>query len=97
MVSRDTLIEEHIAGIPGDVFLKQYLPQCSDRQKAQLAKEFVKFNERCMIRLLGDMRSYNYVVIPVHDFDSVIHKIRAIDLRETLKSIVLNFSLRIKK
>jgi hypothetical protein len=55
------------------------LQQCSDRQKAQLAKEFVKFNERCMIRLLGDMRSYNYVVIPVHDFDSVIHKIRAID------------------
>lgn len=32
-----------------------------------------------MIRLLGDMRAYNYVVIPVHDFDSVIHKIRAID------------------
>ena len=79
LVSRDTLIEEHIAGIPGDVFLKQNLPQCSARQKAQLAKEFVKFNERCMIRLLGDMRSYNYVVIPVHDFDSVIHKIRAID------------------
>lgn len=79
LVSRDTLIEEHIAGIPGDVFLKQYLPLCSVRQKAQLAKEFVKFNERCMIRLLGDMRAYNYVVIPVHDFDSVIHKIRAID------------------
>ena len=44
LVSRDTLIEEHIAGIPGDVFLKQYLPLCSVRQKAQLAKEFVKFN-----------------------------------------------------
>ena len=32
-----------------------------------------------MIRLLGDMRSYNYVVIPIHDFDQVIYKIRAID------------------
>ncbi len=79
LVSRDTLIEEHIAGIPGDIFIARYLPLCSDRQRAQLAKEFVKFNERCMIRLLGDMRAYNYVIIPVHDFDSVIHKIRAID------------------
>ena len=32
-----------------------------------------------MIRLLGDMRAYNYVVIPIHDFDQVIYKIRAID------------------
>ncbi|MFM1807932.1 MAG: hypothetical protein RLZZ242_657 [Bacteroidota bacterium] len=79
LVSEDTLIEEHIAGIPGDVFISHYLPSCTERQRAQLAKEFVKFNERCMIRLLGDMRAYNYVVIPVHDFDSVIHKIRAID------------------
>lgn len=79
LVSADTLIEEHIAGIPGDVFSTHYLPLCTERQRAQLAKEFVKFNERCMIRLLGDMRAYNYVVIPVHDFDSVIHKIRAID------------------
>ena len=39
----------------------------------------MKFSERCMIRLLGDMRSYNYVIIPIHDFDQVIYKIRAID------------------
>ncbi len=32
-----------------------------------------------MIRLLGDMRAYNYVVIPTHDFDQVVYKIRAID------------------
>jgi hypothetical protein len=32
-----------------------------------------------MIRLLGDMRSYNYVVIPIHDFDQVVYRIRAID------------------
>ncbi len=79
LVHRDTLIEEHIAGIPGDIFIKNMLADCTDSQKAQLAKEFVKFNERCMIQLLGDMRSYNYVIIPIHDFDHVIYKIRAID------------------
>ena len=79
LVYEGTLIEEHISGIPGDIFIEEYLPQLSKSQQNQLAKEFVKFNERCMIRLLGDMRSYNYVVIPVHDFDSVIHKIRPID------------------
>ncbi|NAY90374.1 hypothetical protein GTQ34_00445 [Muricauda sp. JGD-17] len=79
LVYKDTLIEEHIAGIPGDVFIKDMLPKCSKPEKAQLAKEFVKFNERCMIRLLGDMRSYNYVIVPVHDFDHVVYRIRAID------------------
>ncbi len=79
LVYKDTLIEEHIAGIPGDVFIKDKLPNCNESEKAQLAKEFVKFNERCMIRLLGDMRSYNYVIVPVHDFDHVVYRIRAID------------------
>ncbi len=79
LVFGDTLIEEHIAGIPGDVFINDALPKCTEAEKAQLAKEFVKFNERCMIRLLGDMRSYNYVIVPVHDFDHVVYKIRAID------------------
>lgn len=79
LVYKDTLIEEHIAGIPGDVFIKDMLPNCSESEKSQLAKEFVKFNERCMIRLLGDMRSYNYVVVPTHDFDHVVYRIRAID------------------
>ena len=79
LVYKDTLIEEHIAGIPGDVFIKEILPRCSSSEQAQLAKEFVKFNERCMIRLLGDMRSYNYVIVPVHDFDHVVYRIRAID------------------
>ena len=79
LVYGDTLIEEHIAGIPGDVFIEDMLPKCTEAEKAQLAKEFVKFNERCMIRLLGDMRSYNYVIVPVHDFDHVVYKIRAID------------------
>lgn len=79
LVYKDTLIEEHIAGIPGDEFIKTMLPNCSSTEKSQIAKEFVKFNERCMIRLLGDMRSYNYVIVPTHDFDHVVYKIRAID------------------
>ncbi|GAA4231629.1 hypothetical protein GCM10022291_04530 [Postechiella marina] len=79
LVSNNTLIEEHIAGIPGDVFIKNILPTCTKSEKSQIAKEFVKFNERCMIRLLGDMRSYNYVFVTTHDFDHVEYKIRAID------------------
>ena len=71
LVYKDTLIEEHIAGIPGDVFIKEMLPACSEPEKAQIAKEFVKFNERCMIRLLGDMRSYNYVIVPMIEIGSV--------------------------
>jgi hypothetical protein len=79
LVYDDTLIEEHITGIPGDVFMKTALMNCTENEKAQIAKEFVKFNERCMIRLLGDMRAYNYVIIPHHDFDHVVFKIRPID------------------
>jgi hypothetical protein len=79
LVYKDTLIEEHILGIPGDVFINTLLENCTETEKSQIAKEFVKFNERCMIRLLGDMRSYNYVVIPIHDFDHVVYKIRPID------------------
>ena len=79
LVYKDTLIEEHIAGIPGDDFIKDFLPKCTESEKSQIAKEFVKFKERCLVRLLGDMRSYNYVIIPTHDFDQIIYKIRAID------------------
>ncbi len=79
LVNNNFLIEEHISGIPGDIFIKENLKSCSDLEKNQIAKEYVKFNERTMVRLLGDMRAYNYVVIPIHDFDQVIYKIRAID------------------
>ncbi|MEH6407729.1 MAG: hypothetical protein V7767_10630 [Leeuwenhoekiella sp.] len=79
LVYKDTLIEEHIAGIPGDEFISNYLDSCDHVGRSQIAKEFVKFNERCTILLLGDMRSYNYVVIPTHDFDHIKYKIRAID------------------
>ena len=79
LVHQDTLIEEHIMGIAGDVFINNHLKNCTETEKSQIAKEFVKFNERSMIRLLGDMRAYNYVVIPIHDFDQVVYRIRAID------------------
>lgn len=79
LVHGDTLIEEHIPGIPGDVFIEEELSKLDANGKTQIAREFVKFNERCMMLLLGDMRSYNYVIIPTHDFDQVKYKIRAID------------------
>src|SRR5690606_19739194 len=79
LVYKDTLIEEHILGIPGDVFIKDSLEKISEPEKSQLAKEFVKFNERCMIGLLGDMRCYNYVIIATHDFDQVVDRIPPID------------------
>lgn len=79
LVHKETLIEEHIAGIPGDDFIRDFLPKCTESEKSQIAKEFVKFKERCLIRLLGDMRSYNYVITPTHDFDQIVYKFRAID------------------
>ncbi len=79
VVDRDTLIEEHIAGIPGEEFMQNYLNHGKVENEIRLAKEFVKFNERCFIRLLGDMHSSNYVVEIMPDFEDVHYRIRAID------------------
>ena len=79
LVYKDTIVEGHIQGIPGDVFMNEGYGNFSARDQKQLSKEFVKFNERCVIRLLGDMRAYNYVIVPTHDFDQVQYRIRAID------------------
>ncbi|NJB82443.1 hypothetical protein [Wenyingzhuangia aestuarii] len=79
LVYKETLIEDHISGIPGDTFIEAGLESYSVRTQKQIAKEYVKFNERCIVRLLGDMRSYNYVIVPTHDFDQVRYRIRAID------------------
>jgi hypothetical protein len=78
LVDGKTLVEEHIVGIPGDVFA-QKLMYNPDYNPKRIAKEFVKFNERCMITLLGDMRAYNYVVQITPDFDDFQFRIRAID------------------
>lgn len=79
VVSQDTLIEEHIAGIPGEEFIHNYLNTGRVENEIRLAKEFVKFNERCFVRLLGDMHSSNYVIEIMPDFEDVHYRIRAID------------------
>ncbi len=78
LYDRSTLVEEHIVGIPGDVFSqgRMYTP---DYNQTRIAKEFVKFNERCVISLLGDMRAYNFVMQITPDFDDFQFRIRAID------------------
>jgi hypothetical protein len=75
---RQTLVEEHIPGIPGDLFIGDHLTEHNTNQ-IRFAKEFVKFNERCFVRLLGDMRSYNFVVDVTPDIEDVQYRIRAID------------------
>lgn len=75
---RDTLIEEHIPGISGDIFIAEHL-NSTNTNLIRLAKEFVKFNERCFVQLLGDMRSYNFVVNIIPDIEDFQYRIRAID------------------
>ena len=78
LVDENTLIEEHIAGLPGDQFINNYLND-PNLNTIRIAKEFVKFNERCLYRLLGDMHSSNFVVDITPDFEEVHYRIRAID------------------
>ena len=78
LVDGDTVVEEHIVGVPGDVFIKNNLDDTKFNQ-IRIAKEFVKFNERCFVRLLGDMRSYNYVVDITPDIEGSQFRIRTID------------------
>jgi len=73
-----TIIEDHIIGLPGDIFIKNRL-STSKFNQVRICKEFVKFNERCFIRLLGDMRSYNFVVHITPDIEGNQYRIRAID------------------
>ncbi len=78
LVNGNTLIEEHIAGVPGNIFIKDYLGRPILNQ-VRVAKEFVKFGERAFLRLLGDMRSVNYVVDITPDFEEVQYRVRPID------------------
>ncbi|MEP7258074.1 MAG: hypothetical protein ABI687_06795, partial [Flavitalea sp.] len=78
LTSKQTLVEEHSPGIPGDLFIKNQLNDPSTNL-IRFAKEFVKFNERCFVRLLGDMRSYNFVVDITPDIEDYQYRIRAID------------------
>lgn len=78
VVNKETLIEEHIVGIPAELFIKKYLKE-DNLNEIRLAKEFVKFNERCFVRLLGDMHSSNFVIDITPDFEDVDYRLRAID------------------
>ncbi|BDD02736.1 hypothetical protein [Aureibacter tunicatorum] len=78
LVNKHTLVEEHIQGIPGDQFIKKFIKSRTTNE-IRLAKEFVKFNERCFVRLLGDMHSCNFVIEIIPDFDEIHYRIRPID------------------
>ncbi len=79
VVDKGTLVEEHIIGVPGDDFIRDPGRYGGNFNPVRLCKEFVKFNERCFTRLLGDMRAYNFVVDMIQDFDQAQYRIRSID------------------
>jgi hypothetical protein len=85
-----TLVEEHIAGIPGDVVIERWLTS-PELKPIRVAKELVKFNERCFVRLLGDMRSYNFVVVITPDFEGAQIRIRAMDFDQQSYEGRMNF------
>ena len=87
-----TLIEEHIPGIPGDIFIHRWLRR-PDLSPVRVAKELVKFNERCFVRLLGDMRSYNFVFVVTPDFEDSQLRIRAMDFDQQSYDGLKNFYL----
>ncbi len=87
-----TLVEEHIAGIPGDTFIKDWLGR-PDPKPIRVAKELVKFNERSFVRLLGDMRAYNFVFVVTPDFEQSQLRIRAMDFDQQSYNGRKNFYL----
>lgn len=78
LVKGTTLVEEHIQGIPGDSFIRNFLPR-QDYNPLRIAKEFVKFNERSLVQLFGDMRNDNFIVEVIPDFDELYFRLRTID------------------
>ena len=78
LIHKETLIEDHVVGIPVDEFLTKHKFNKIDN-RMRLAKEFVKFNERCFSRLLGDMRAYNFVIEIIQDFDNIQYRLRPMD------------------
>lgn len=79
LIKGETFIEEHIHGIPGDTFIHHYLLENTAYNPIRIAKEFVKFNERSLVQLLGDMRRDNFVVEIIPDFDELHFRLRSID------------------
>jgi hypothetical protein len=87
----NTLVEQHIAGIPGDEFADE-ISHLSAEEKTQVAEEFIRFNERCFARLLGDMRSYNFVAVKT-GISQKPYQIRAIDFDQQCYEGRLNLYL----
>lgn len=87
----NTLVEEHVAGIPGDIYIRDWLGQRQELKPIRVAKELVKFNERCFVRLLGDMRSYNFVFVVTPDFEEAQLRIRAMDFDQQSYDGRMNF------
>ncbi len=85
-----TLIEEHVMGIPGDIFISDWLMR-DEINPVRMAKELIKFNERCFFRLLGDMRSYNFVVDITPDIEGFQIRIRCMDFDQQSYSGRMNF------
>lgn len=89
----NTLVEEHVAGVPGDIFIEEWLGKHAELKPIRVAKELVKFNERCFVRLLGDMRSYNFVFVVTPDFEEAQLRIRAMDFDQQSYNGRKNFYL----
>ncbi len=78
LCNKNTLVEEHIEGMAGDDFLNKNRPFTETDEK-MIAKEFVRFCESSFVRLLGDMRCYNFVINSISNNSSPQYSIRAID------------------
>jgi len=88
---QNTLVETHIDGVPGDEFLLS-VNQLSYNEQQLIAEEFIRFNERCFVRLLGDMRSYNFVVLQ-NETTANSFRIKAIDFDQQCYEGKLNLYL----
>ena len=62
----------------GDDLLKKNKP-FTEADEKMIAKEFVRFCESSFVRLLGDMRCYNFVINSISNNSSPQYSIRAID------------------
>ena len=76
--NNNTLVEEHIEGVAGDEFLQKNKPFTKIQEK-NIASAFVRFSESSFIRLLGDMRCYNFVITTLSNNEPDQYIICAID------------------
>jgi hypothetical protein len=81
-VTGQTVVETHIVGVPADAFLREGMP-ITPFDQIRLAKDFVKFNERCFVCLLGDMHSGNFVIELTRDFEKWHFRIHPIDFDQS--------------